>query len=648
MKTSLKKIYQDVSDGKLTQNEALEEIRVLKLQKEKKRTGTLLSAPIWETSNLSEISNANIEVFEQHHITLFELPNIDTQYVNKAIANCHSMSVQLVPQKNIAERYNEAAQNCFESVKSVLIQKPLGKILFQIVIPGNQKEILLVGLSGLLKSVSVENPNLMGQIVIVSSDISTADLAKLLETDKNLHQDKIIKYENGIRKVLRLKEIQTASKTPNILFKEKGTYIITGGLGGLGILIANEIANQTHDATIILAERSKLLDDKKKIIDSLLSRGIKVEYQQVDIGNLEQVKLLIKDIKSRYKQLNGIIHCAGINKDNFVLKKSTEELQSVLLPKVDGTYNLDEASKEIDLDFMVLFSSVASWFGNSGQTDYATANGFMDQFASYRNKLVKDKKRFGKTVSVNWPLWQEGGMKMDETTRKLISENTGLQSLETSKGIFSLYQSLELQHSQIVVMDGDSSKIRRNFIDKKEDVKAAQPTINKVSKEVGVNGLFEKTKEFITKELAVQLKIAPNQIDSRSPMEKYGIADQKITDNYHMGLEHLKGGHIKLTDLANGVYLLSEGPINKIDAGCMRINITSDENGKLEAHRDVYDYCKDFIRENGSDLKAYGDGVDSIFTSVSGNGGAWKVDLSRVKLSRKLPAYIFTKKLLSN
>src|SRR5215470_14810996 len=82
-------------------------------------------------------------------------------------------------------------------------------------------------------------------------------------------------------------------------------------------------------------------------------------------------------------------------------------------PKVAGVVNLDAATRAVGLEFMILFGSGSGVFGNVGQADYAAANGFLDSCASYRNGLVKKGDRDGLTLSVDWPLWRDGGMKMD-------------------------------------------------------------------------------------------------------------------------------------------------------------------------------------------------------------------------------------------
>ena len=97
---------------------------------------------------------------------------------------------------------------------------------------------------------------------------------------------------------------------------------------------------------------------------------------------------MIQSIRVEFGGLNGIIHSAGVLRDNFIVKKTREEIEEVLAPKVSGLVNLDLASKDINLDFYVLFSSRSGIMGNQGQADYSAANAFMDAYAGYRNSLV--------------------------------------------------------------------------------------------------------------------------------------------------------------------------------------------------------------------------------------------------------------------
>jgi hypothetical protein len=108
--------------------------------------------------------------------------------------------------------------------------------------------------------------------------------------------------------------------------------------------------------------------------------------------------------------------------DNYILKKTEQEIRKVLMPKVNGLMYLDNAARELELEFFIFFSSTAGTLGNIGQSDYSAANAFMDAFAEYRNGLVKLKQRQGKTLSINWPLWKEGGIHPPEETMVMMHQ----------------------------------------------------------------------------------------------------------------------------------------------------------------------------------------------------------------------------------
>ena len=184
-------------------------------------------------------------------------------------------------------------------------------------------------------------------------------------------------------------------------------------------------------------------EDKQALLRSLAEDGERVSYRQLDLEDLDEVEKVMAAVQQEYGQLNGILHSAGMIADNFIVKKTGSEFKRVLGPKVTGTWNLDAATKDMELDFFVLFSSVASVMGNVGQADYASANGFMDQFAAYRNRLVAEGQRHGRTRSINWPLWQDGGMRLDAASQELLQKTTGLQPMETSSGMRAFHRSLD-------------------------------------------------------------------------------------------------------------------------------------------------------------------------------------------------------------
>jgi polyketide synthase PksN len=129
-----------------------------------------------------------------------------------------------------------------------------------------------------------------------------------------------------------------------------------------------------------------------------------------------------------------------------------------LVPKIRSTLILDEITQDLVLDFFVLFSSIAS-FGSAGQLDYATGNAFLDVFAEHRNRLVAEGKRHGKSLSINWPLWKEGGMSPGKAYEDLLFDKQGMRPLPTKRGLDAFEIALGLAKSQIGLAVGVKEKI---------------------------------------------------------------------------------------------------------------------------------------------------------------------------------------------
>ncbi len=209
--------------------------------------------------------------------------------------------------------------------------------------------------------------------------------------------------------------------------------------------------------------------------------------------------------------------------DNFILKKTAEEFKKVFAPKITGTVNLDKATEDIKLDFFVLFSSCAGAIGNIGQADYATANAFMDRFADYRNQLVSLKDRKGKTISINWPLWREGGMVVDAVSEEQMKQSTGMIAMQTETGIQAFYKSLNSNHSQILVMEGLVSKMRKTLFSQttlqKESTYPQSATVSKIN----TVSLLAKIQIMLIQEVSKTIKLDLQKIQLDVELDKYGF-----------------------------------------------------------------------------------------------------------------------------
>jgi NADP-dependent 3-hydroxy acid dehydrogenase YdfG len=365
--------------------------------------------------------------------------------------------------ENIEQRFHTYAARVFEEIRRILEGKPRGKVLIQLLVFNRGEGRLSVGLAGLLKTASLENPNLVSQVIEL--DGQTDDPTRILQANARCPSDQAISYRDGKRLVASWREVETVpapGRPSEIPWRDGGVYLITGGAGGLGLIFAEEIVQRVRNVTVVLAGRSEP-DERTQLLMDLLtamgSSGTHVEYRRLDVARREAVERLVRDLTDAFGGLHGVIHSAGVTRDNFILKKVPQELVEVLAPKVAGCVHLDRACQ--DLDFFVLFSSLSGVAGNPGQADYAAANAFMDAFAHYRNTLVHENRRRGRTLSIDWPLWREGGMRVDPGLEKLLQERTGLVPMATATGLAAFYRGLALDADQVVILQGDPAQLRR-------------------------------------------------------------------------------------------------------------------------------------------------------------------------------------------
>ncbi|PEW08370.1 SDR family NAD(P)-dependent oxidoreductase, partial [Bacillus cereus] len=331
-----------------------------------------------------------------------------------------------------------------------------------------------------------------------------------------------------IRTLQETELLDDRNKEVEIPWKEGGVYLITGGAGGLGFIFAEEITRKVKDVTLILTGRSELSKNKQVQLKALQEMGANVEYRRTDIAEKDQVKVLIEEIRETFGSLHGIIHSAGVIRDNYIIHKTEEEFAEVMQPKVAGLLNIDECTSDLSLDFIMLFSSQAGETGNPGQADYAVANSFMDVYAGYRNKLVEKGVRRGKTISINWPLWENGGMHVDKEIEKIMFENIGILPMKTETGIDALYKALAQQNDQVMVMEGNTKKLRDMFVEKERKIqKTEQDEIKEDydnnTSAVSQDTLQEKAETYFKKLLSSVIKLPVNRIEADAPMEKYGI-----------------------------------------------------------------------------------------------------------------------------
>lgn len=385
-------------------------------------------------------------------------------------------------------------------------------------------------LSGFVKTLHRENHNYSYSIVKIENSENPLKPMHEIVFDELLNEyyKPQIKYSGGKRFSKEFEEFKPeVENTGSGVLREKGVYIITGGAGGLGLIFAKFLAKE-YKARILLSGRSEIDNDKKEKIRELEAFGAEIVYFQSDVSLKEDAINLISEAKRRFGKINGIIHSAGVLRDSYIIKKTEEDLKKVLTPKVNGTVYLDLASKDEEMDFFVTFSSSVSATGNIGQCDYAYANSFMDHYILLREAYRKSGRRSGRSLSINWPLWKEGGMTVDSKSEKFLFETFGMLPLSTENGINSFKKGLELDESQFVLVEGDYTRIRKAFnLDKSPSVNL---TGNLIDAKTELSHLSEQVQQDIVKGVSNILKIDEAEIDESTNLGDFGFESISFTE----------------------------------------------------------------------------------------------------------------------
>jgi phthiocerol/phenolphthiocerol synthesis type-I polyketide synthase E len=204
--------------------------------------------------------------------------------------------------------------------------------------------------------------------------------------------------------------------------REKGVYLITGGLGGIGLASARFLAQEVK-AKLALVGRTAIparqdwsqflehapaddsVAEKIRAVIALEKLGAEVLVCEADVASMEEMERCIVQVRERFGRIDGAIHAAGIASEGIIELKQRPGAEAVLRPKVQGCLILDQLLQDEDLDFFILCSSLVGVLGSAGQVDYSAGNAFLDAFAWSKRKARKNRP-----VSINWDRWDDVGM----------------------------------------------------------------------------------------------------------------------------------------------------------------------------------------------------------------------------------------------
>lgn len=261
--------------------------------------------------------------------------------------------------------------------------------------------------------------------VHISTDVSERrDCVKsLLAEFGNQSTDEVVAYRGGHRWVPVYEPYRIPPAPPESRrIKMGGVYLITGGLGGLGLAFAEDLARFSQASLVLIGksdfpkreawstwldhhEERHITSERIRKLLRIENCGSKVKICQADVSDEAQMSRVVEEATQHFGMINGVIHAAGVPGGGVIELRPETELAKVLAPKVKGTLVLEQLLKQTPLDFFVLCSSLTGILGGAGQADYVAANAFLDSFAHSRKQSSNIVP-----LSVDWDGWKDVGM----------------------------------------------------------------------------------------------------------------------------------------------------------------------------------------------------------------------------------------------
>lgn len=461
------------------------------------------------------------------------------------------------PSNEIAEQFEKYTLKVIEQCQSIIQSKPKKPVNLQVVLTSNNA--FVEGITGLLQSAEKEQPMIRGQVIGIPIELDTSKIADYLmanQTDAsivNKGQVSCVEYQDGERWVRHWQEQRFVEpeSTDATIWRTDGVYLITGGAGGLGRIFAQAITTQAPGAKVILTGRRRI----EAVAQQLEGLEQSISYRQLDTSDVEIIKSELVAICQEYGSITGVLHSAGVLRDGFMFNKKANDVQQVLSPKVQGLLNLDTALLSTSPEFLILFSSVTSVLGQAGQVDYGAANGFMDGYARVR------QARGLRTLAINWPLWESGGMQMEGAAQQALRAQ-GFVGLENMAGVEACQTALRSGLSQVVVFAGDAKQIRQQIL--KTQISPKNQNMSALSRKIAESQLLQNapvvsvanTAPNLTAKallldklkgvLAKVTDLPVTEIDGFEELEAYGI-DSVMVTRLNAELSDIFGDSLSIT-----------------------------------------------------------------------------------------------------
>ncbi|HSK63243.1 MAG TPA: type I polyketide synthase, partial [Pyrinomonadaceae bacterium] len=379
---------------------------------------------------------------------------------------------------------------------------------------------------GLGKVIRIEHSELECTRIDLDPARPSLELATLWDELHSDSSEEEIAFRDGSRFVSRLRRLPLeydSDSKPNKLIRADGLYLITGGLGGLGLCVSNWLVQQGA-RHLVLMSRGGASETTETAVESLRTAGAEITILNTDVSDAEELAAGLDAIEQLDARLTGVIHAAGVLDDGLLLTLDWDRFERVTRPKIEGAWNLHHQLRDKQLDFFVLFSSAGSMLGAAGQANHVAGNSFLDALAHYRRACSLP------ALSINWSQWGDTGRVANSAESERL-QLQGIPRLSNAQGLRALDlllgQPAGRYSAQVGVMKFDlerwsrfypralNSSLLRNFAGELPEQKMERSDIgSKLRASQTDRQRLTLLEEFVRGEVAWVLRLSPKDIPS--------------------------------------------------------------------------------------------------------------------------------------
>ena len=322
---------------------------------------------------------------------------------------------------------------------------------------------------GLARALKLELSEIRCDRLDLDPSAESDDIDVLLRELPDTAEDQVA-YRGATRYVARLRRLPPAVATdsaadrrlqtplPAGALNPDATYLITGGLGALGLHVARWLVDRGARSLVLASRTGEAAAAAMPALDQLKAAGANIVVARADVSRREDVQRLLAEIAASQAPLRGIVHAAGVLDDGVLIQQNFARFARVMAPKIAGSWNLHSLTLDLPLDFFILFSSASAVLGSPGQTNYAAANAFLDALAHLRRAQGLP------ALSINWGAWSVSGMAaaLDERDQRRWAER-GLVAMSPADAVAALQALAGAGFPQVAVLPMDWRRYCEQF-----------------------------------------------------------------------------------------------------------------------------------------------------------------------------------------